>query len=439
MRTFESIGIGVPQILLPRAGVPPETWAVVACDQYTSEPEYWARVAETVGAAPSTLKLIFPEVYLGAADADARIADIQAEMARYLADGILEEAEGFIYVERTAAGKRRRGLMVALDLDAYDYRAGSSSLVRATEGTIVERLPPRIRVRAGAPMELPHIMVLVDDPEHTVIEPLTAARAALTPVYDFELMEGGGHLAGLRVTDPGEEARIVAALEALAAPAAFRARYGLEGEAAVLLYAMGDGNHSLATAKAIWEEAKAHGTARPDDPRRYALVELVNLHDAALEFEPIHRVLFEVAPGLDPVASLGAFLDGGVEARAVGSLAALVEAVEAGGQRVGVITAAGYQVVELTQPKGNLPVASVQPWLDGLAQAKGFREVDYVHGTEVVGRLGARPGNVGLFLPGMDKHELFKTVILDGALPRKTFSMGEAEEKRFYMEGRRIG
>ena len=438
MRTFDSIGIGVPEILLPRAGVDLHKWAVVACDQYTSEPEYWARVADEVGEAPSTLRLIFPEVFLGRADADERIARIQASMASYLADGVLTAAEGFVYVERTAANKLRRGLMVALDLDAYDYTKGSTSLVRATEGTIVDRLPPRIRVREGAPVELPHIMVLVDDPEGTVIEPLTAARDRLERVYDFDLMEGGGHLTGYRVTDPAAEARVVAALEALAAPGPFRARYGLADDAPVLLYAMGDGNHSLATAKAIWEQAKAAGTTTPDDPRRYALVELVNLHDASLEFEPIHRVLFEVAGGFDPVDSLTTFLEGGVEAEPAESAAEMAAKVEAGGQKVGVITARGYQVLTLTKPQGNLPVGSVQPWLDALGASRVFRELDYVHGADVVDRLGRKPGNVGLFLPGMDKHDLFKSVILDGALPRKTFSMGEAEEKRFYMEVRRL-
>ncbi len=431
MKTFDSIGIAVPEILLPAASVDLTKWAVVACDQYTSEPEYWAKVEGLVGDAPSTLHCIFPEVYLNAPDGDARIQRINAAMHDYVERGVLEPRESFLYVERLAANKVRRGLMVAMDLDAYDYTASSSSLVRATEGTIVDRLPPRIRVREGAPIELPHIMVLIDDPEDTVIGPL--ANAKDDKVYDFDLMLGGGHLTGFGVSAT-EEARVVSALERLADPARFRARYGLGDDAPVLLYAMGDGNHSLATAKAIWEKVKAD--AGPDDPRRYALVELVNVHDASLEFEPIHRVLFDVQGGFDVVGALAEY--GGVEVSKVDSLDAMTAAVDADAQSVGIIDADGYRVGRIRAPKGNLAVSTLQPFLSELEEAKRFREVDYVHGTEATDRLGKRAGNLGFFLPGMDKSDLFKSVALDGALPRKTFSMGEADEKRFYMEARRL-
>lgn len=434
MKTFDSIAIGVPEVLLPREGVAHDKWAVVACDQYTSEPEYWEEVKALVGDAPSTLNLIFPEVYLAEADRDARIERINAEMKRYLAEDVLEAKEGFVYVERTAAGKLRRGLMVALDLEAYDFTAGSTSLVRATEGTIVDRLPPRIHVRKGAPIELPHIMVLVDDPEDTVIGPLARAKDDFEKVYDFDLMMNGGHLAGYRVTNADAEAKVVAALERLAEPKRYAERYGLDEGAPVLLYAMGDGNHSLATAKAIWDEVRSD--AAPDDPRRYALVELVNVHDESLVFEPIHRVLFDVDPSFDIVGALSVYA--GVEVTPVDDLEAMTKAVDEDAQRIGIIVAGGYAVGDITAPKGNLAVGTLQPFLNELAEAKRFREVDYVHGTEATDRLGKKPGNLGFFLPGMDKSELFKSVALDGALPRKTFSMGEADEKRFYMDARRL-
>ncbi len=429
MKTYDAIGIGVPKVLLPNASVDLTKWAVVACDQYTSEPEYWAQVEALVGDAPSTLHCIFPEVYLNAPGGDERITKINAAMKDYLANDVLEARESFLYVERVAANKTRRGLMVAMDLDAYDYTAGSNSLVRATEGTIVDRLPPRIRVREGAPIELPHIMVLIDDPEDTVIGPL--AGASLEKVYDFDLMMKGGHLTGFAVSSEQED-RITAALARLAEPKRFAERYGLGDDAPVLLYAMGDGNHSLATAKAIWEKVKAD--AGPDDPRRYALVELVNVHDASLEFEPIHRVLFDVEDGFDVVGALSEY--GGVEISSVDSLEAMTAAVDADAQSVGIIDASGYRVGRIKAPRGNLAVSTLQPFLSELEEAKRFGEVDYVHGTEATDRLGKKPNNLGFFLPGMDKSDLFKSVALDGALPRKTFSMGEADEKRFYMEAR---
>lgn len=440
MKTFPALGLGVPEILLPKSSVSLSRWAVVACDQYTSEPEYWEAVDAWVGGEPSTLRLIFPEVYLESPGASERIAHIQAAMRDYLARGLLEAREGFVYVERTVGGHVRRGLLVAIDLDDYDFRPTSRSLVRATEGTIVERLPPRIRVREGAALELPHIMVLLDDPERRVIEPLALRIGELEALYDFELMMKGGHVRGWRVSDPAEEARIVAALESLADPAAFQRRYGLGPEAPVLLYAMGDGNHSLATAKAIWEQVKASAApaALEGDPRRFALVELVNVHDEALVFEPIHRVLFDLAPGLDLARAFSTFLDGGLVVEPAPDLAGMILEVDADPQSAGLIDAGGYAIARIRAPRGNLAVSSVQPFVGELAASKRIRSVDYVHGTEAVDRLGRRPGNAGIYLPGMHKDELFKTVIVDGVLPRKTFSMGEANEKRFYLEARRL-
>lgn len=444
MRTYESICFGVPDILLPKAGVDPTKWAAIACDQYTSEPEYWRKAAELVGDAPSTLNIIYPEVNLNEKDPAIRIARIREHMDRYLAQGLFEEAEGLIYVERTTGPQPRKGLVVCLDLECYDFRKGATSPIRATEGTILERIPPRVRIREGAPLESPHIMVLIDDPADAVIGPLTAGKDRLKKVYDFELMLGSGHLAGYRVVDRALEKGVVDALAGLADPAAFAAKYGLPSGVPVLLYAMGDGNHSLATAKTIWEKAKA-AAADPravfGSPLRWALVELVNLHDEALVFEPIHRILFEIAAGRDLLGEMKSFYPGGVRHHKSCCQDMMKEEIdEQSGlpHKIGLVTADGMGVIEIEAKDSNLPVGTLQAFLDAFMKAQGAREIDYVHGTELVADLGRKPGNAGFYLPAMGKTELFKTVILDGALPRKTFSMGEAWEKRFYMEARRL-
>ncbi len=438
MNTYDDIGIQTPRLLLPKNGTDLTRWAVIACDQFTSQPDYWQQVERTVGDAPSTLNLILPEVYLEKPDEDQRIRDIHASMRRYLDEGILQPRDGMIYVERTVAGKTRKGVVLCLDLERYDFSRGSTSLVRATEGTIIERLPPRMKIRQDAPLELPHILVLIDDPQRTVIEPLGAA-AGLEKLYDFELMLGSGHLRGYAVPEKLEQG-IVSALRGLAQPEAFGVRYGVGRDTPVLLFAMGDGNHSLATARAVWEKMRAQ--AGPDHPARYALVEIENVHDAGLEFEPIHRVLFGLKRDL--LAAMQAFYRGGVEYVPVKSAEDMVRRVEAAQgprQLVGLVggsEAKAFGVVEIPQPVSNLPVGTLQAFLDPFLKDGGAERIDYVHGREVVCELGARAGNAGFYVPGMEKGDLFKTVILDGALPRKTFSMGEAKEKRFYMECRKI-
>jgi hypothetical protein len=437
MRNYPSIGIQIPDILLPKAGIDLSQWAVIACDQFTSQPEYWHKVEELVGNAPSTYNLILPEVFLGKEQETARLHSTQQAMRHYIDQGLLVSHEGLIYVERTTDGKTRRGLVLALDLEQYDYNKGSRSLIRATEGTIIDRLPPRIRIREGATVELPHILVLIDDPQRTVIEPVAAQAANLTQVYDFDLMLGSGHLRGYRVDDPRLEARVVSALEKLADPQAFAAKYNVSAGEGVLLFAMGDGNHSLATAKAIWEKIK--GTVGMDHPARYALVEIENVHDEGLDFEPIHRVLFDVRR--DVLDAMRKHFDGNIRVQAASHAAEMVRAVDEaqdGEQVVGLITPAGFEIVTLTRPTSNLAVGTLQAFLDDFVKTGGAEHIDYVHGEDVVTGLGAQPGNAGLYVPGMNKSDLFKTVILDGALPRKTFSMGEAKEKRFYMECRKI-
>jgi len=438
MKTYPDIGIQIGPVYLPKAGTDLQKWAVVACDQYTSEPQYWQAVQQCVGNAPSTLNLIFPEVYLEQAGAPERIAAIQRSMTDYLQAGLLVPHEGLIYVERRVAGKTRHGIVLCLDLECYDYRAGSRSLIRATEGTIESRLPPRIQVREAAALELPHILVLIDDPQHRVIAPLTQARAGFDRLYEVELMQGGGHLSAFAVPQPAQD-QVVKGLKALADPAAFAIKYGLSAELPVLLFAMGDGNHSLATAKAIWEAKKAQ--VGMDHPSRYALVEIENVHDQGLEFEPIHRVLFGLKTDL--LAELQRTWGERFRYTEVASLAAMRQRVDAAQgaarQVVGLIGGGkNYGVIEIDQPSSNLPVGTVQSFLDAFMQNGGAQALDYVHGDDVLERLALQPGHAGFYFAGMPKSDLFKTVILEGALPRKTFSLGHAHEKRFYMEARKI-
>jgi hypothetical protein len=438
MKIISDIGIQIPQVYLPKAGIDPKKWAVIACDQFTSEPEYWHDVEKIVGDAPSTLNLTFPEVHLEKPGEMERIQSIQLTMRSYLDEGILQPHEGFVYVERTIDGRTRKGVMLCLDLERYDYNKGSSSLIRATEGTIVDRLPPRIKIREGADLEFPHILVLIDDPNKTVIEPLTTAKEKFEKLYDFDLMLDSGHLAGYAVNAEFENG-IVEALRGLAKPETFAAKYDVSKDEPVLLFAMGDGNHSLATAKAIWEKNKAQ--VGMDHPSRYALVEIENVHDEALEFEPIHRVLFGLKK--DVFAEMKAFFGENYKHTPVASGVEMIQRVDndvpGDNQFVGVV-GGGQQfgVIEIANPATNLAVGTIQAFLDGFLKSGGAEKIDYVHGEDVVERLSLQDGNVGFYLAGMHKNELFKTVIVDGALPRKTFSMGEAREKRFYMEARKI-
>ncbi len=436
MRNYPDIGVQVGGILLPNKTVDLKKWAVIACDQFTSEPEYWQKVREVVGDAPSTLNMILPEVYLGTRAEQERIHSSQARMRQYLEENLLIHQDGLILVERKVDGRTRHGLMLALDLDQYDFSKGAQSLIRATEGTILERLPPRIRIREGAPLELPHILVLIDDPERTVIEPLLET-STLQPLYDTDLMLGSGHLQGWLVSDAQQEQQVIQALRQLADPQRFRKHYQVGEDQDVLLFAMGDGNHSLATAKSIWEKLKPQ--VGPDHPARYALVEIENIHAAGLNFEPIHRVLFGVQQ--DWKQALEQSFGEHLHLQKVESPQEMISTVDRQQgpvQAFGILSSQGAWIASIIEPPSNLSVGTLQAFLDPWVKSGGAKQVDYVHGTETVCRLGAQPGNLGFYLPGMDKNDLFKTVIVDGSLPRKTFSMGEAREKRFYMESRRI-
>lgn len=444
MKTFESIALGIPKILLPKSGTDLAKWAVIACDQYTSDPQYWLEVSNFVGDSPSALNLIFPEVYLGQEDAEERISLIREHMQKYLDENIFEETEGLVYVERQTGEHTRKGLVVCLDLDQYDFHKGATSLIRATEGTILDRLPPRVKIREGAPLEIPHIMVLLDDPENTVLGPLTENKDRLNRLYNIDLMKGSGHVSGYRIVEKDFEEGIINALKTLADPEVFANKYGLSADTPVILYAMGDGNHSFATAKTIWEKTKEitkDKEAILNSPLRYGLVELVNLHDEALIFEPIHRVVFELAQERDILDEFKAYYPDRLQFVEVSSEDDMLNAVDTqkgSPHKIGVVSSAGFGVIEVSNPNANLPAATLQNFLNDFMEKNGAKEVDYIHGTDSLTGLGKKDNNIGFYLPAMDKFDLFKTVILDGATPRKTFSLGEAWEKRFYMEARKL-
>lgn len=401
----------------------PEKWSVVACDQFTSEPEYWKNAENIVGDAPSTLNLILPEVYLS--EAQSRIPSINGCMSEYLNTVLVNHPESMIYVERTQSdGSVRRGIVLCVDLEAYDYAKGASSLIRATEATVLERIPPRVAIRRGAPLELPHVMLLIDDPGKTVIEPLRGAED-LTPAYDFGLMLGGGHIKGSYIGRESAE-RLSGALDALATPENMARKYG-SADIAPLLFAVGDGNHSLASAKAAYEEVKSRlGDAAESHPARYALCEVVNIHDDALKFEPIFRVMFGVDPHdvIRELSSYAAQLDGACAAQSVKYF-------------FGSPAVSGK--IDIPHPMAQLTVGTLQAFIDSYtAQHKGA-SVDYIHGESSVLALSEKDNAIGFIFDGMEKDQLFKTVIFDGALPRKTFSMGHAVDKRYYLECRKIG
>ncbi len=410
------------KVLLPNSTTDMTKWSVVACDQYTSEPEYWDAVSKFVGDAPSTLHLTFPEIYLEQNDGDARIENINSTMLNYFNNGVFGDAiPKYIYVERTQRnGKIRRGLMGVVDLEEYDYMPGSQSKIRATEGTVLERIPPRVKIRKNAYLELPHIMLLIDDSDKSVIEPLNDVKGDLEVAYNFKLMQDSGSICGYIVSED-EEARIDSALAKLACPDNFNKKYNISGKG-VLQFAVGDGNHSLATAKECWRLVKESLSEAEleNHPARYALCELVNLHDTSLEFEAIHRVVFDI--DADKMRA---------------ELAKYYNLTPDAEQKFKMVTNNGIEEIGIGNPSTNLTVGSLQKFIDDYIKENGGR-VDYIHGEDVVLRLGCEKGNAGFILPVISKDSFFPTVICDGALPRKTFSMGDAWDKRFYLEARVI-
>ena len=418
MKIFNSADILLPKTV-------PEKWAVVACDQYTSEPEYWENVKNIIGDAPSAFNIIFPEVYLEDGNGEERIKKINATMDEYLKSGVLKEyRDALIYVERTQTdGKVRHGIIGALDLEEYDFNKGSQSKIRATEGTILSRIPPRQKIRINAPMELPHILMLIDDREKKIAEPLSYKKDGFEKLYDFDLMQNSGHICGYLIDD-NSKADILSAMEELEDVKAFEEKYGVSGKG-VLVIAAGDGNHSLATAKTCWEEIKKTLTEeeRKNHPARFALVELMNIHDEAIEFEPIQRVVFDV----EPKKLMDAFMEYYPE----------ISYSDNGGQKIRYTYQGNEGAVYVNNAPSNLSVGTLQKFLDDYLEKNGGR-IDYIHGDDVVRSLTKQEKTIGFMVDKMEKNDLFTTVIKDGALPRKTFSMGTAADKRFYLECRKI-
>ncbi len=409
-------------ILLPK-NQPMEKWACIACDQFTSQPEYWQDVEKITEGEKSAYDLILPEAYLEDNNLEDRINKIHENMESYINEGVFEEyKDALIYVERLQTdGKIRAGIIGKIDLEKYDYRKGSDSLVRATEQTVVERIPPRVKIRNGAALELPHIMILIDDTEKSIIEPLENQKSDMTKVYYFELMKNSGKISGYILNSQQQNA-VFSGLERLGDLDSFNSKYGLN-EKSPLVYAMGDGNHSLATAKEYYEMLKRENPEKDlsSHPARYALVEIVNLHSPALEFEAIHRVVTEI----DKADLMTEMTD------------KLALSKEKSDQKI-IVTEQGKETeLYIHNPQSKLTVGSLQQFLDQYIKEKGGK-VDYIHGTDVVKELSQQDNTLGFLLPDMSKDQLFPTVICDGALPRKTFSMGHAADKRFYIEARKI-
>ena len=453
---LSKLGLEVPFILLPKsAQVSPSElvkWPVIACDQFTQDPDYWERAKAAVAGSPSTLNLIFPEIYLCDSDVSKRIADIHSTMKRYLQENVFSKPRhGFIYIERdTPYQKKRRGLIAAVDLEQYDWHPQSRPLIRCTEGAVPERLPPRMDIRRGAPLELPHLILLIDDEADSLLPIIGEKVKNMTPCYSTPLMMGSGNVTGWFLDiENGKDSETVSFITEKFDKLYQRSteRYGAGGKP--FLFAVGDGNHSLAAAKGIWEEYKATngckaGDSLPVHPCRYALAEIENIYDPAIQFEPIHRIVFDV--GFDEtVKILSALPD--FSCRSVNSAQELSKLCAKPPQapyanHFGVISENRYALIETSA--AGIATACLQPLLDKYAKDTP-QLIDYIHDEEEVFRLSGEGGQTdtnrrraGILLPSFQKSLLFETVARIGPLPRKSFSMGHSLEKRFYFECREI-
>lgn len=402
--------VKVPKILLPKKGIDMEKWATIACDQFTSTPEYWERLVAFVGDSPSTLKLTCPEIYLSR-DVSGEVKKVQAEMRKYLDEGIFDEREGFVLVERQVGNDYRIGLMAAIDLDAYDWHRVRTP-IRATEDTLMERLPVRIAIRKGAEIEAPHAIILMDDREKDIIEPLYAARDGFEKLYDFELNMGGGHIRGWLVPRQRER-EILDKIAALNTPELQIEKYGSD---AGIMLAVGDGNHSVATAKVCYEELKQSltGEQQKTCPERYMLVELVNLHGGGMEFSPIHRY-FKVRDD-EFVAKLKASLYGD--------------------GRLKIMYKGGEEYIKCPENAGTA-ITEIQRLVEAYIKETGA-EIDYVHDVIHLKECVDKSDGMGIVMPAFSRSDLFGYVVNVGNLPKKAFSIGEAEHKRYYLECRKI-
>lgn len=434
MKKLEDLGLRIPEILLPK-NIDLSTWSVIACDQYTQDKDYWKNVEEKAGNKPSTLNLILPEVYLGSPDKADRIKKIRQSMKEYLDTGVFADAKKcFIYLERkTAFGRTRKGLVAQIDLETYEWKPFSKANIRATEATIVERIPPRMEIRKGAPLELPHIMLLVNDKDDLLVgaNKPTDGRA---PIYDGDLMANGGHITGWALESKVDIEGVEKALNLIAEKNA-------SPDGSTFLFAVGDGNHSLATAKAVWDEYKKEHPEDKDSPVRYALIEIVNIYDTGLTFEPIHRVIFNIDNEV-LIKKLAEKLNGNI--KALDDADKVIKAVKDSWANFGFfyLDSEGKQKNVLLETKiKELAVARLQPEINAFLKElpdQSKAEIDYIHGTDEVLKLGSKENSLGILLPPIAKDSFFETINGRGPLPRKSFSMGEADEKRFYLECRRL-
>lgn len=440
MRKLEEFGIRIPEILLPK-NIDVSTWSVIACDQYTQDKDYWKKAEDTAAGKPSTLNLILPEVYLNSPDKPERINKIRSTMKSYLNNSIFDEARKcFVYVERkTAFGRTRKGLVAQIDLETYEWKPFSKANIRATEATIVERIPPRMEIRKGAPIELPHIMLLVNDKEDLLVGETGKTVKEKQPIYSGSLMNNGGSITGWTVESNDEIETVTKAVNTIA-----ESNRGEDGS--TFLFAVGDGNHSLATAKAVWDEYKkeliSNGASEEEllnSNVRYALIEIVNIYDSGLTFEPIHRVIFNI-DNMALINYLADELNGSI--KEMESAEALEKAVKDSWAYFGFdfVNEQGEQKYILMETSiKELAVSRLQPEIDSFLKTAGDKaEIDYIHGTDEVMGLGTKPGALGILLPPIAKDSFFETINGRGPLPRKSFSMGEADEKRFYLECRKL-
>jgi uncharacterized protein (DUF1015 family) len=442
MKKFEELGIRIPEILLPKT-IDLKTWPVIACDQYTQDKEYWNEVEKNVANNPSTLNLILPEVYLNDSSKENRISQIHETMKKYISSNIFDSPKSeFIYIERkTAFNRTRKGLVALIDLDTYEWKPFSKANIRATEATIVERIPPRMKIRKGAPLELPHIMLLVDDKNDVLIGKIGESVKKSNPVYDGKLMSNGGSITGWAVSSEKDLSTLNQSLNIIADK-------NRQEDGSTFLFAVGDGNHSLATAKAVWDEYKKELQKNNvpenkinESPVKFALVEIVNIYDKGLTFEPIHRVIFNIDS-----YKLIKFISNKLNAsiKETNSAKELKQLVEISTANFGFIFVQDNKTkfILLETNIKELAVSKLQPEIDEYIKTNTTStkkiEIDYIHGADEVISLGEKQNSLGVLLPPIEKESFFETISTLGTLPRKSFSMGEADEKRFYLECRKL-
>lgn len=433
MNLLKKYGLQVPQLLLPNEKIDLEKWAVIACDQYTQDTDYWQKVSENAKNVPSTLHMILPEVYLHNTEKKIEfILEVHGNMKRYLETGIFRETiNNFMYIERkTAFSRNRKGLIVEIDLETYDWKPFTKNLIRSTEATIVDRIPPRVAIRNKAPIESPHIMLLVNDPECSLVEKTGEILSKTKPIYDTDLMMNGGHITGWEVTLENAKKNIEDSLATIA-------KNNTEKDGSIFMFAVGDGNHSLATAKEVWDRSKPTCTDLENAPERFALVEIVNIFDSGLTFEPIHRVLFDITPEriIEYVEK-----NWTVTKEIFETFEELDSFVAKNPSSFGLAHTENDKTIFtcIKTDKQGLLVSYLQPLLDELLETAPNAEIDYIHGSDEVCRLSKKENAVTLFLPPIEKDAFFATIADNGPLPRKSFSMGEADEKRFYLECRKL-